>query len=104
MTKFRTGALIVAGVLSAMPVAAHAFRGGDPAEFAAIREEAFTEADVNGDDVLSVTEFAQFHDIVRSKMEAKHFAKIDADGSGGITLEELEAARPPRGGGPGGPQ
>ena len=101
MTKFRI--LALAGLMSTLPVAASAFPGGDPAEFEAIREEVFTEADANGDGALSATEFASFHDLMRARMEASHFAKIDADGSGGITLEELEAAKPPRGGRGGGP-
>ena len=96
MKKFRTMAL--AGLLAALPVAASAFPGGgDPAEFQAIQEEVFTQADANGDGVLTVTEFATFHDLMRARMEAAHFARVDADGSGGVTLEELEAAKPPHG-------
>lgn len=98
MTKFRTSTLAFAGLLCALPITASAFRGGDPAEFEAVREEVFTEADANGDGVLSVTEFTTFHELVRARMEANRFAKIDADASGGVTLEELEAAKPPRGG------
>jgi hypothetical protein len=101
MTKFRMSTLALAGLLCALPVAASAFRGGDPAEFEAIREEVFAEADANGDGVLTVTEFETFHELVRARMEANRFAKIDADGSGGITLVELEAARPHGGGGRG---
>jgi hypothetical protein len=99
MTKFRTRALAVAGLMIALPTAASAFRGGDPAEFEAVRTEVFAEADANGDGVLSVTEFETFDDLVRARMEAKRFARIDADGSGGVTLAELEAAKPHRGGG-----
>ncbi len=98
MKKLRTTTLALAGMLCALPITANAFRGGDPAEFEAIREEAFTEADANGDGALSVTEFETFHELVRARMEASRFASIDADGNGGITLEELEAAKPPRGG------
>lgn len=94
MTKFRMSTLALAGLLCALPIAASAFPGGDPAEFEAIREEVFTEADSNGDGVLSVTEFASFHDLMRARMEANRFAAIDADGSGGVTLVELEAAKP----------
>jgi len=96
MTKFRI--LALAGLLTALPVAASAFRGGDPAEFEAIRDEVFVEADANGDGVLTVTEFASFHDLMRSRMEESRFANIDADGSGGITAEELDAAKRPHGG------
>lgn len=97
MKKFRTTTLALAGLLCALPLTANAFRGGDPAEFEAIREEVFAEADANGDGALSVTEFETFHELVRARMEANRFAKIDADSSGGITLAELEAARPQRG-------
>lgn len=94
MTKFRTRALALAGLLTALPTAALAFRGGDPAEFEAVRAEVFAEADANGDGALSLTEFETFHELVRTRMEAKRFAKLDADGSGGVTLEELEAVKP----------
>jgi len=99
MMKYRsTTTLALAGILCALPLSASAFRGGDPAEFEAIRDEVFVEADANGDGVLSVTEFATFHELMRARMEASRFSSIDADGSGGITLAELEAAKPPRGG------
>ena len=101
MTKFRMSTLALAGLLCALPIAASAFPGGDPAEFEAIRTEVFTEADGNGDGVLSVTEFASFHDLMKARMEASRFARIDADGSGGVTLVELEAAKPHHGGGRG---
>jgi hypothetical protein len=93
MKKFCTMAL--AGLLTAVPLVARAEGGGDSADFQAAVEEVFTQADVNGDGVLDQTEFANFHELMRARMEAKHFARIDADGSGGITLEELEAAGPP---------
>jgi hypothetical protein len=101
MKKLRTMAL--AGLLVAVPLAAHAQGSGDRAEYEATVAEVFTQADANGDGVLSETEFASFHELMRARMEAKHFARIDADGSGGITLEELEAAGPPHGGHPGPP-
>src|SRR3954451_10711297 len=90
MNKFCTMAL--AGLLTAVPLVARAQGGGEPADFQAAVTEVFTQADANGDGVLDETEFASFHDLMRARMEAKHFARIDADGSGGVTLEELEAA------------
>jgi len=87
--------------LLAVPLRAGA-QPANSAEFKATVEEVFTEADANGDGVLDQTEFANFHELMRARMEAKHFAKVDTDGSGGISLEELEAAGPPHGG-PGGP-
>lgn len=101
MKKFGIRALALAALACALPATAHAFHPGvDPAEFQAIQQEAFTEADANGDGVLSVTEFANFHEIMRAKMEESMFTNIDTDGSGGISLTELQAARPPRGGRP----
>ena len=101
MKKFRAHALALAALLCALPATARAFPPGiDPSEFEAIQTEVFAEADANGDGVLSVTEFASFHDLMRARMEADRFAAIDADSSGGVSLEELQAARPQRGGGP----
>ena len=102
MKKFRrVHALALAAVLCALPATARAFPPGvDPSEFQAIQEEVFTEADVNGDGVLSATEFASFHELVRARMDELMISNIDTDGSGGVSLTELQAARPPRGGGP----
>lgn len=96
MTKFRRMAL--AGLLVTMPLATRARAQGDSAEFQAVVQEVFAQADANGDGVLDQAEFANFQDLMHARMEAKHFARIDADGSGGISLAELEAARPPHGG------
>ncbi|MEW6267666.1 MAG: RNA polymerase subunit sigma-70 [Thermodesulfobacteriota bacterium] len=90
MNKFRN--LATAFVLLALPAAAAAFPGhGDPAELEAVRSEVFGEADQNGDGSLDATEFVTFHELLRSRMEEKLFARLDADGSGGVTLAELEA-------------
>lgn len=96
MTKFRN--IAFAGLLAAVPVATRAHAQGTPGEFQAVVVEVFNQADANGDGVLDQAEFANFHDLMRARMEAKHFAKIDTDGSGGISLAELEAAGPPHGG------
>ena len=102
MKKFRrVQALALAAALCALPATARAFPPGvDPSEFQAIQEEVFTEADADGDGVLSATEFASFHELVRARMDELMFSNIDSDGSGGVSLTELQAARPPRGGGP----
>ena len=68
--------------------------GGPPEDFAAAESAAFTEADSNGDGVLSADEFVNFHELMRRKMEALEFSRVDANGDGGITLDELKAARP----------
>ena len=101
MTKFTIRALTLAALACALPATAHAFHPGvDPAEFQAIQAEVFTEADANGDGVLSAAEFVSFHELMRAKMEEAMFTNIDTDASGGISLTELQAARPPRGGRP----
>ncbi|HUI26284.1 MAG TPA: EF-hand domain-containing protein [Candidatus Kryptonia bacterium] len=68
--------------------------GGPPEDFAAAESAAFAEADSNGDGVLSVDEFVNFHELMRRKLDALSFNRIDANGDGGITLDELKAARP----------
>ena len=101
MMKFRARALALAAALCALPVTARAFPPGvDASEFQAIQQEVFTEADANGDGVLSTEEFASFHELMRARMDEAMFTNIDTDGSGGISLTELQAARPPRGGRP----
>jgi len=97
----RTLKMALAGAAILVPAVAGAFPPhGDPAEIEAVRDEVFAEADVNGDGSLSVTEFASFHELFRTRLEQERFTKLDADGSGGVTLEELDAMKPPRGRGP----
>ena len=99
MKKFGIHALALAALACALPATALAFHPhGDPAQFQAIQEEVFAEADANGDGVLSVTEFATFHELMRARMNEAMFSKIDSDGSGGVSLAELQAARLPHGG------
>jgi len=93
--SFQVGLLAAALLL---PVGAGAFPGhGNPEEMEALRAEVFAEADVNDDGSLSVTEFASFHELLRARIDQQRFAKLDADGSGGVTLEELDAMKPHRG-------
>ena len=83
------GAAICLGVTPAL-----AFHGPSPEDMAqidAIRTEVFAEADADGDGALSETEFASFHELMRTRLDALHFAKLDTDSSGGVTLTELEA-------------
>lgn len=98
MKKLATHALALAALIVALPVTSQA-APPDPAEIQAAQEEAFVEADADGNGVLSLTEFSTFHEVMRAKMEENRFNDIDADGSGGLSLTEIEAARPPRGGG-----
>ena len=85
---FASMALLGAAVL---PAAGRA----NQADFTAARDQAFTQADADGNGVLSPDEFAAFHDAMRRALEAKHFAKIDTNGDGVISHDELAAARPP---------
>lgn len=69
----------------------------DPAARQAAVEATFKEADANGDGVLSPEEFVRFGQLMRENRAARRFARLDADGSGGVTLAELEAAKGRRG-------
>jgi EF hand len=89
-----TGSLFLGGA---------AAKGDGGGEFAAAASAAFTEADADGSGELSAAEFVQFHEILRSKMEALRFAKLDTDGSGGLSKAELAAGRPGPGRRPHGP-
>lgn len=64
------------------------------AQFEAVATAAFHEADADGSGELSAAEFVNFHEILRSKLEALRFSRLDTDGSGGISQAELEAGRP----------
>ncbi len=71
--------------------------------FDAARTAAFTQADANGDGALDAAEFAAFHDLMRTQLEALRFTKLDADGNGQLSVEEITADRP-HCGGPHGPR
>lgn len=73
------------------------------AEREAAVAEVFAEADADDSGALSADEFETFHDLMRQRMQAAMFTRADANGDGQLTLEELQAARPPRGGRHGGP-
>jgi hypothetical protein len=76
---------------AALPAAARA----NQADFAAARDQAFTQADADGNGVLSPDEFAAFHDAMRKAFEAKYFAKVDTNHDGVISHDELAAAPMP---------
>ena len=75
------------------------------AQFEAAATAAFAEADADGSGELSASEFVNFHEILRAKLDALRFAQLDSDGSGGLSQAELAAGRPGpgRGHGPHGP-
>jgi Ca2+-binding EF-hand superfamily protein len=51
--------------------------------------------DADKDGTLSAEELAKAEDSRMGKRAAKHFERMDADNSGGITLEEMQARRDP---------
>jgi hypothetical protein len=75
--------------------------GGPPAEIAEAEAAAFAEADANDDGFLTEAELATFHTLMREKIDALRFDRVDSDDDGLVSLEELQAARPsgPRCGG-----
>ncbi len=92
MTKLARRLALGAALL--LPATAFAFPGhGNPAEMEALRNEVFAEADVDDDGALNAAEFASFHELMRARIDQQRFTKLDADGSGGITLEELDAIK-----------
>lgn len=60
----------------------------------AARGEAFAEADADTSGTLNAAEFEQFHNAMRRRMEAARFARLDADGDGELSLEEIVAGHP----------
>jgi len=89
----------LAGALALVGATAVAARGWpDRGEMDAAAAEVFAAADADGSGALSADEFASFHDLMRQRMQAAMFTRADANGDGQLTLEELQAARPPRGG------
>lgn len=65
-------------------------------EIAAHRAEKFTNADTNGDNLVSAEEFEAFAEAEqerrRAERQAKRFSKLDANGDGVITADEHASA------------
>lgn len=97
----------LAGMMGALLCAPAASLAEPPsrAEMEAELSAAFTQADADGSATLSTGEFAAFDTIMRQHMARRHFTRVDEDGDGAVTLDELQAAGPGPGGcrGPGGP-
>lgn len=113
MKKLTIAALITLGLGSvAYTAMADNHRGGPPPmleeidlnqdgniskdEVSAHRAERFTNADANGDNLVTAEEFEAFAEAERARKQeqrrAKRFARMDADGDGFITAAEHEAA------------
>ena len=98
---------LFAGMMGALLCAPAASFAEPPsrAEMEAELSAAFAQADADGSATLSTGELATFDTIMRQNMAKRHFTRVDEDGDGAVTLEELQAAGPGPGGcrGPGGP-
>jgi hypothetical protein len=92
MKSLHTRSLVALALVGATAFGAGAFGGKGP-EFAAARNEAFTQADADGSGALSTDEFATFHEVLKAKLTAARFAHVDANGDGQVTAEELAEAK-----------
>jgi hypothetical protein len=63
-------------------------------EFTEARDAAFAEADADRSGALTPQEFTTFHEVMKSKLAAARFARIDANGDGQVSAEELAEAKP----------
>ncbi|MCK6554815.1 hypothetical protein L6Q96_09580 [Candidatus Binatia bacterium] len=96
---------LLAGVMGAL-LCAPAAALAEPPSRAEMEEElsaVFAQADTDGSGTLNTGEFATFDTIMRQNMTRRHFTRVDDDGDGTVTLEELQAAGPGGCRGPGGP-
>jgi hypothetical protein len=98
----RIGRCILMGTVLLFPAAVLAQSPPSPAEMEAERAALFTQADADGNGTLSLDEFKTFESLVHDQMAERHFNKLDTNGDGVVSLEELQADRPP-GPGPGHP-
>ena len=80
---------MAAGLALGSPAWAHC--DGSSEDFKAAKAAAFAAADADGDGKLNPTEFANMHEILRQKLEAMRFTKLDTDGDGFVSQAELEA-------------
>ncbi|MGD9764753.1 MAG: EF-hand domain-containing protein [Candidatus Binatia bacterium] len=98
MTKLTSAAIATILAFGAVPV--FACDGAKRADKEAARAAALAQADTNGDGALDANEFAVFHQTMAAQREQRLFAKLDADGNGQVTTEELNNAHWRRGGSP----
>ena len=67
--------------------------GGDwQAQRQAMQAQAFAQADADGNGSLSPQEFANYYTILQQQRGAHKFTRLDTNGDGQVTLEELQAA------------
>jgi hypothetical protein len=99
----KTSRWLLMGTMLILPGPLFAAEPPSPEEIKAEQAALFAQAD-DGDGKLSLDEFRKFESLVRDKMTEHHFQRMDTNGDGVVSLEELQAEGPGRGPGhPGGP-
>lgn len=94
--------MVAAVLFAGVPALGWAFGGpGNPEAMASARAEVFAAADSDASGGLSLEEFRTFRDLMREKRVEFHFARLDANGDGQVSSEELAHARMGRCGGQG---
>ena len=85
-TRWLAAALLLAGTTA---FAARS-RTGRQAKREAMQAQAFAQADADGNGSLSPQEFANYRPM-RTPHSAYKFTRLDANGDGQVTLDELQA-------------
>lgn len=93
----KTSRWVLMGAMLILPGQVLANERPTPAERKADQAVLFKQADADGSGTLSVDEFKTFESLMRDKMAARHFQRMDANGDKAVTLEELQAAGPGHG-------
>lgn len=80
----------LAALLAANPAVAG--DGGRPSDeqIAAVRAELFAASDGDGDGALEITEFTTFTELAHAERVERRFGRLDQDGDGLVSSEELE--------------
>ncbi len=88
--KTKASWMVAAVLVAGVPALAWAFGGpGDPEAMASVRAEVFAAADSDASGGLNLEEFRNFRDLVEEKRIELHFARLDANGDGQVSSEEL---------------
>ncbi len=66
-------------------------------EVQSVLTEKFTAADADGDGLLTQDEMSTAHEQRHQERAAKHFAQLDTDENGSVSVEEFQAGKPPGG-------
>jgi hypothetical protein len=95
MTKLLTRIAAITLALGATTAVA----GQDDARrqaFEQARTTAFAQADADGNGVLGPDEFGTYHEAMKAQMEQHRFAKMDSNGDGQLSADEVQSDRGPR--------